>query len=385
MSIRPIVVLTLAACGGHGGVTPDAPPECTETDATACTGDTPACGPDHHCHGPCSADTDCLSGVCRADGTCTDPSTVLFVSRDVTGTTCTVDDKCKLDTALALADMTRNVIHMDPLGYQFASGFTFDRDVTIVGRGATIVVPANATNSTVFRVIQNHKIVLEMLSLGGSPPMVPFEGIECTNATLTAKGITIAQTSGNGINASGCFLRLERSTLHDNQLGAIVLGGGGIFAIFDNFIYKNGDATTSAGAIQMLGTVDAASRVEFNTIVDNHAAAGATNSGGIICDQDLITLPNNLIARNDVGGNTTVANAQTVGACTYPTSIIQADVTGLAFSSPDAQPFDYHINTGSLAIDQATTITTVVYDHDFQPRPFGLGSDIGADELTSPP
>ncbi len=33
MSIRPIVVLTLAACGGHGGVTPDAPPECTETES----------------------------------------------------------------------------------------------------------------------------------------------------------------------------------------------------------------------------------------------------------------------------------------------------------------------------------------------------------------
>jgi hypothetical protein len=383
MSIRPILIL-VAACGGHG-VKPDAAPECTETDASACTGDTPVCGPDHQCHGPCAADADCLSGVCSADGTCADPSTVLWVSRDVTGTTCTMEDKCTLDKALMLAAAPRNLIHMDPLGYQFATGFTFESDLTIVGRGATIVVPSSPTGSTVFRVVQSHKIVLEMLSLGGSPPMVPSEGIECTNATLTAKGITIAQTSGNAINASGCFLRLERSTLHDNQLGAIVLGGGATFTLFDNFIYRNGDTTTSAGAIQMLGTVDPASRVEFNTIVDNHAAAGATNSGGIICDEDGITLPNNLIARNDVGGDTAAANAQTLGACTYPTSIVKGDITGLAFSSPDAQPFDYHINTGSMAVDQASTPTTVVYDHDFQTRPFGLQNDIGADELTSPP
>jgi hypothetical protein len=381
MSIRPLLALAfVASCGGNG-TKPDAGPQCTDTDPSACTGATPVCGPDHMCHGPCSADADCASGVCRADGTCADPSTVLWVSRDVTGTTCAMDDKCTLDTALGLAAAPRDIIHMDPLGYQFASGFTFDRDLTIVGRGATITIPNNATNATVFRVIQSHKIGLEMLALGGSPPSLPNEGIECTNATLTAKGLTISQTAGNGINASGCFLRLERSTIHDNALGAIVLGGGGIFAIFDNFIYRNGDTnSTSAGGIQMLGSVDPASRVEFNTIVDNHAAAGATNAGGVICDADSM-LPNNLIVRNDVGGNTGAANSQTVGACVYPTSIVKGDVTGLAFSSPDAQPFDYHINTGSSAIDQATTPSTVVYDHDMDTRPQGPADDIGADEL----
>jgi hypothetical protein len=316
--------------------------------------------------------------VCRADGACADPTTVLWVARDVTGTTCTLADKCTLQTALGLAAAPRNLIHMDPLGYHFTTGFTFDRDLTIVGRGATVTVE----QATVFRVTNMHLVVLEMLTLGGSPPTLPNEGIECTNAKLTAKGITIQLTTGIGLNASGCFLRLERATLHDNQLGALLIGGGAIFAIFDNFIYRNGDpANGAAGGVQFLGSIDPASRLEFNTIVDNHASPGATNAGGVVCDQNGFLAPNNLIARNDLGGNPAAVTAQFEGPCLYPTSIVQNDVAGLAFASPDAQPFDYHISAGSMAIDKALTASAIVYDHDLDPRPQGVASDVGADEL----
>jgi hypothetical protein len=342
--------------------------QCNADKAMACTGATPACGPDETCHAACRADTDCASGVCLGDGSCAAPSHVLYVSRDVTAGTCTLADKCTLMIALGMANAAKDVIHLDPQAYHFTAGFSFTTDVTIVGIGASIAVDTG----NVFSIHAQRTIKLDYFQLGGTPTTLPDQGVACTNGTLSVRGATIAFTNGAGINASGCTLRLERSTLHDNKEGAVLIGGGGMIAVFDNMIFKNGNATDATnGGIEFLGTVDAGSRLEFNTIVDNVAAA--TGTGGLICKDPQFVAPNNIVARNTPG--------QTTGPCTFPTSLVQADVTGLAFKSPDTAPLDYHLTAGSTAIDQATTASTVAYDVDFDLRPQGAQSDIGADEF----
>jgi hypothetical protein len=348
MTTRLLVMLGLAACGGGGGATVDAVVtcstdqectapvavcdtqamqcvQCTDVNAAACTGATPACAPDHTCHAGCRSDTDCASGACLGDGSCADPARLLWVARDVTGTTCTPADKCTLPTALALVGATRDIVHLDPLGYHFPTPFDLDRDVTIAGLGATLAVDQDA----VFRIASQRVVTLDFLTLGGVAPALPNDGIDCTNATLTARQITVALTAGIGINASGCTLVLERATLHDNAGGGVLLGGGGRFTLTNNFIFRNGNVTSATcGGVELLGSVDPASRLELNTIVDNHASPGATDAGGVICNGATFTAPNNLIARNDVGGDTAASNAQTLGTCTYPTSVVQADVSG---------------------------------------------------------
>jgi hypothetical protein len=154
---------------------------------------------------------------------------------------------------------------------------------------------------------------------------------------------------------------------------------GATFDITNSFIYRNGDQDTGAYGGLDLGIATAGSnRLAFDTIVDNRAAI---NSGGVVCNVAAFAGPNNLIARNTLAGSAAASGAQTSGACTYPTSAIQNDTSGLAFVHGDATPFDYHLGAASAAIDHATTATGIAFDYDGDPRPQGSADDQGADEL----
>jgi len=400
-----LAIAFVAGCGGSSNSGPDTPTgctsdgqctaptpacdipsgtcvQCTDTNVMACTGVTPACAPDHTCEKSCTADTDCASGACLGDGSCADPDAVLWVTRDVAAGTCTLADKCTLAVALTLVSATKNVIHLDPLGYHFAAGFTLVGHFTMTGAGDGVTVASIAVDTgNVFTIPSQNAVTIDFLQFGGTAAAQPDEGVECTNGTFFARKIGIAFTKGIAINTSGCGFRLERSIIHDAALGAIEIGGGAVSTLFDNMIFRNGNATDAGfGGVSFLGSVDPATRFEFNTIVDNVAAPGPVGvTGGVSCDRAFAGA-NNIIARNTLGGSATLAN-QTFGECTYPTSLVQPDIAGLAFASPDAAPFSYKLTAGSTAIDMATTASTVDVDFEGDSRPQGAQNDIGADEL----
>jgi hypothetical protein len=399
-----LAILVITGCGGTSGTGPDgatpctsdgqctAPTaacdipsgtcvQCTDTNVMACSGATPACAPDHTCEKSCAADTDCASGACLGDGTCADPDAVLWVTRDVAAGTCTLQDKCTLAVALTMVTATKNVIHLDPLGYHFAAGFTLQGHFTMTGAGDGVTVASIAVDTgNVFLIPSQNAVTIDFLQFGGTATTQPDEGVECTNGTFFARKIGIAFTKGIAINASGCGFRLERSIIHDAAGGAIEVGGGAVSTMFDNMIFRNGSATAAVGGVFFAGSVDPASRFEFNTIVDNAAATGALDAGGVFCGA-VFAGANNIIARNSLGGVTTGATAQTNGECTYPTSLVQSDLAGLAFASPDTAPFSYKLTAGSMAVDMATTASTVDVDFEGDARPQGAQDDIGADEL----
>ena len=58
----------------------------------------------------------------------------------------------------------------------------------------------------------------------------------------------------------------------------------------------------------------------------------------------------------------------------------ETTITGLHFVSGDNVPYDYHLATGSVAIDQAVTAMAIDDDVDGDHRPQGSGKDQGADE-----
>src|SRR5207237_8307578 len=135
-------------------------------------------------------------------------------------------------------------------------------------------------------------------------------------------------------------------------------------------ITRNGDEVMGTFGGLSLGITSAGSnRLEFNTIVDNKAAV---NSAGVVCNTTVFMGPNNLIARNSLAGSTATANAQTTAGCTYPSSIIQNDVTGLMFVHPDPPgTLSYKLMSSSSAIDQATTPSNVIIDNEGDARPSG--------------
>jgi hypothetical protein len=208
--------------------------------------------------------------------------------------------------------------------------------------------------------------------------------VSASNCTVTVESSTLESNTSGGIVATGGSLTLTRTTIRGNAGGGVSISGAGTtFDITNNFVFRNGNNTSASfGGIDIGVASPGASRLEFNTIVDNQATFGPLNAGGVRCGATSFSAPNNIIARNLVGASTTESNAQTLGACTYPTSTVDSAITGLAFVSPDNPPYDYHLGAGSTAIDQATTATLVTSDFDGDARPQGVAPDRGADEVT---
>jgi hypothetical protein len=158
--------------------------------------------------------------------------------------------------------------------------------------------------------------------------------------------------------------RLETRRQHDRrQSGAALQFDSGSLSLTNSFIVRNG------GGIDFY-SVSTTNQIEFNTIADNGSAVA-----GLSCNlsNSQLSAPNNLFARNA---------PNTFGTkCTLPSSLsVDNDISAVHFKNPDASPFDYHLTSGSLAID-AATLSTIEHDFDGDARPNGAGRDVGADEF----
>lgn len=351
--------------------------QCTNDEDMACTGTTPFCGTDRTCKA-CSAHAQCSeTEACLPNGSCADATDVAYVSQNGTDTVgCTKFAPCN-SIAKALAT---NRPYVKVTG-------TIDEAVTINNKDVTLLADAGAkltrtNNGNILVIDGTSKVAIYDLEISGASGtgtgILILSGASQVVALVRAK---IASNVGGGISASGGALTVSQCTISGNAGGGISVTGAATFNITNNFIYRNGDTDNGTfGGVNLGVTAAGANRFEFNTVIDNRASAGATRVGGVLCDIVSFAAANNIVARNTVGGSATAANAQTLGNCSYPTSKIQMDVSGLGLASPDMTPYSYKLTATSSAIDQATTSSPIVVDHDGDARPQGAQKDIGADE-----
>lgn len=358
--------------------------QCTSSNPAACTGTTPLCGTDNACHG-CTAHAQCSSNVCLADGSCAPEASVAYVAQGGSDSTCRKLTPC--GTLQAAVQTDRSYVKV-------AAGLIKDAQMTTID-SKTVTILADV-GAKLDRDGDGPILVVQSTSAAGAN--VQIFDLEITGATgapggdgirLTANGgtpslgltrVTIDGNQGTAVTTAGGSLTISRSTVSGNTGGGIAMSADGIVSITNTFIYRNGNTlTASAGGLSLKPT--GASKIEFNTIVDNLANANSISAGGIFCDQTGFVAANNIIFRN-AGGTTGVA--QTVGSCMYGNSINRAGATAvdnsLGFLNPNTQPFDYHLSatSPSTVVDAARACTGVDFDGDS--RPIGAACDLGADE-----
>jgi hypothetical protein len=357
--------------------------QCFGSDAVACSGKTPICSATDQC-AACAQHSDCTaSNVCLGDGSCASDTQVAYVDASVTdNSSCSKAMPCKkLMTALATG---RSYIKLHG---------SFDEAVTINNQSVTLLAEpgtmlTRSTMGTILQIMGTSTVEIDDLQISGAKgPTNATVAVLSGSVTLSLNRVTISGSEGVGINDQAGSLIVSRSTIASNQGGGIAAGTTAspiAFDITNSFIYRNGDpgnASVGGASLNPISIIGGSkpNRFEFNTVIDNQVKDSTLVAGGVLCDQAGFTAPNNLIARNSVGGMATKPNANTTGVCTYPTSTVAQTVTGLNFKTSETSPYDYHLLVGSSVIGKATTPSAVTVDFDNQPRPANAG-DQGADQ-----
>jgi Right handed beta helix region len=346
-----------------------------------CPSASPFCEAQTHTCQACRTNGDCAdSHACLPSGQCADPANVIYADGTNGSDTgpCTLAQPCKTIThALTLVTATRATIRL--LGaFDEAVVFRAVKVAVVADPGTTLTTTGGGAPSITFT------------STGSS---VHIRDLEIKNSIKGAVAVTagndlalsrtsIHDTGDIAVSDAGT-LDLSQSLIYSNLAGGISMGMGAKFLIRNNFIHHNGSSAKDIGGV-LIPASTGQSALEFNTIVDNTTKGGGADAGGVSCAASGFQAPNNIIARNTVAGSATApaANVAANSPCDFTgSSIDQTDVTALHFLNPDsASGRDYHLGSGSIAIDASTVPSTVTEDFDGDIRPRGPAKDLGADE-----
>jgi parallel beta-helix repeat protein len=176
--------------------------------------------------------------------------------------------------------------------------------------------------------------------------------------------------NGGGPTPTGNIIRNNR--IHDitqgmDQRRAGILFAGNNTVVYNNLIYNiNTNGTYSGSQSAISGYTGDSNKIYNNTIVNNRGTS-----------IDLASVSNTQVSNNVSYGNS-VEIASGGSGTTLTTNLIGIDPQ---FVNPAGG--DFHLKSGSPAIDAGTTLTSLTTDIAGTPRPQGKTFDIGAYEYGS--
>lgn len=379
-----------AATGGCKG--------CSSDDQ--CNNPSPVCEMTTNTCRPCAVDDECASRVCDVDtGACLADSQIAYASpTSGAADPCTLAMPCSLTEAVVIAsgNASRSTVRMLP-GVYSAPLMITNATISLVGVGATHQV-APGTRS--LEIGDGASVSVRGLTIDMPAGGAISEGLLC-NGTPNAAALSLrdlAITASQSITVARCSLNLrdvdvdfasganlsrstaptaldaERVRFAGTMNPQIVTAGGDVRvvnSVFDNMAF-NFEGGTLAFA--------------FNTVFINGTGSFVMN-----CNSDGVNpalIENNVLHKI---GTTGVQNAlQTQGTtCTANHNVLSPQNTSIPGNNIVMNPMmvdptnhDFHLQSGSPAIDVAVPSTDLQPDDDFEriSRPQGLGFDIGAFE-----
>lgn len=219
-------------------------------------------------------------------------------------------------------------------------------------------------------------------------------GFYITSGDSTWDNVTVYnQSVGYGLHfylpgATVSGNRVKNSRFYNNQYGGTII----LFSsdlIIENSVF--GPAASGGVAITANGA---------GIILRNNTFYGATgeNGRGIGVDQSpSVSILNNVLVNNAAGGIVLVTGTHTVqnnlasgntgGNCSGSGCTGSGNLFGSGFDAKfvNAAAADFHLQSGSAAIDSGQTIGALTVDKDKVTRPQGAGYDMGAYEFGSAP
>lgn len=274
--------------------------QCTVTEHSACTGETPLCSVEDTCQA-CSAHSQCSSNVCLPDGSCSveNSADVAYVTAGAPSTNfnCTKTDPCSTITA-GLATK-RPYIKVSGTLYEQVS-FS-DQTVTILAEPGAVLSGATTTAGSIITVAGNSKLTVYDLEISGAKSTADGDGILMpggSTVNLSLNRVKVLNNSRRGIYALGGAISISQSTISNNQVDGIATGatmvGGDYTAL------KVSQSTLSYNKFAGIAASGGSINISDSTI--NNNASGGGPYAAIYANSGSITISRSTITSNPAGG-----------------------------------------------------------------------------------
>ena len=222
---------------------------------------------------------------------------------------------------------------------------------------------------------QNHHILMQRLKIyhNGFPYLGGNHGhnVYITGSDCILEDSEIYDAESHGVHVYGATVFsstsrniIRRNRIHDNGSFGIMLSSGSDNLAYNNVVYGNSVTYTGSGGIR---TYDGCSNCQIynNTVYNNK------NNGIWVQSGNAGVVKNNISYRNS--SSDYVDNA---ASTTQSFNLFGSDPSFSSVSSSD-----FHLKTGSAALDRGTSLSSVfTTDFDGNDRPTGTAYDIGAFE-----
>lgn len=357
----------------------------TSSQAVACQDNEPVCGDNDTCR-ECRTHDECASGACLPDGSCGTAGNVAYVDGTlgiVIGSECTQTAPCA---------MVSDALGVTPRRPYIKITGAVNENVAISNRDVTFIAAPGARiqkgSGTLLAVTGTSNVSVFDLQIGDIAPSTVV-GVELgsgATGSVTLHRVRVVNNSRGAVIARGGDLSIQRSTISDNLGGGVAVHAGARnFNLRNNFILFNGrdsgsSETPYGGVLIEVNSISGA--VEFNTIAYNESN-GVQHRAGFSCFGVLNQASGNLVYGNHEGLMAPTESSQYGGTCQFGNTF-KAAAGDLGFKSPNTAAFDPHLTVDSPpsirdVAGDCTVITT--NDIDGEPRAFGAGCDLGADEF----
>ncbi|HZS35863.1 MAG TPA: hypothetical protein VFF06_03505 [Polyangia bacterium] len=368
------------------------------------------CDPTAHACRGCVANGECDSLICDTvfdpvfgasiqRGDCLPPGGNNIIYVDQLNCPSTVDGSkakpyCHLATAISKVTSTLNIIHAAPSSYAEDLQVGNDTSFILVGDPGSPDTALVGKNNEPIHINGNGGTNVTLIGLDFPNSPSGHSSIWCDSGKVAVYQTRVANSGYYGIDGSpNCSnVVVDQCRIGPgNSQGGLHVGVSGSntsFTITNNFVFRNGSASSLIGGVSLFSSTSVSPRVFVNNTIANNTTQ--TGYAGVACALGApFTINQNILFSNIASATISESNCTTrytatddhFDAISFQSNNVDLSVTGPAFL--DNANNDYHLQSGSPCKGTAGASALTNHDIDGDPRP-SVGTsrfDIGADQL----